>query len=131
MIYGSASGLAVVGGALAPQVFRQGAPLADVAEVDDQFGSRLTAWNFGRNQCPPPTRLPVLFPCFPPITTADLAVGVPNEDVGAVANAGAVHVIYGSSPNGLTAVSSRLWHQGSAGVPGGPEANDTFGAAVY
>jgi len=43
-------------------------------------------------------------PCTPPRTAdfngdgfADLAVGVPDEDVGAVANAGAVNVIYGSA----------------------------------
>ena len=46
---------------------------------------------------------------------ADLAVGVPDEDVGAVANAGAVNVIYGNAA-GLTGTASQLWHQNSASV---------------
>ena len=60
---------------------------------------------------------------------ADLAVGVPDEDVGAVANAGAVNVLYGSA-SGLTGASSQLWHQNSALVSDSPEADDHFGAAV-
>ena len=59
----------------------------------------------------------------------DLAVGVPYEDVGAIANAGAVNVIYGS-PNGLTPAGDQLWHQDSPGILGRAEANDRFGAAL-
>lgn len=56
---------------------------------------------------------------------ADLAIGIPGEDVGATGNAGAVQVLYGSS-SGLTA-RDQVWHQGKAGVPGANEADDRFG----
>lgn len=42
---------------------------------------------------------------------ADLAIGVPYEDVGSVANAGMVNVIYGGS-QGLTAAHNQGWHRG-------------------
>ena len=35
---------------------------------------------------------------------ADLAIGVPGEDIGSVASAGAVNVIYGRDTNGLSAL---------------------------
>jgi hypothetical protein len=58
----------------------------------------------------------------------DLVIGVPNEDVGAVADAGAVHIIYGSAqrlrPNG-----SQLWHQNRPQIQDTAEANDGFGSA--
>jgi FG-GAP repeat len=60
--------------------------------------------------------------------SADLAVGVPLEDVGAVADAGAVNVLYGSG--GLTAVGDQVWHQDSFGVPDAAEDSDHFGAAL-
>ena len=50
---------------------------------------------------------------------ADLAVGVPGEDVGAAGrHAGAVNVLYGS-PTGLTAVGDQLWSQATTGIKGG------------
>ena len=42
---------------------------------------------------------------------ADLAIGVPDEDIGDP-NAGAVSVLYGG-PAGLTAVNDQLWQQDS------------------
>ena len=65
---------------------------------------------------------------------ADLAIGVPDEDVGSVDNAGAVNVIYGSQ-TGLTAgatgvPSAQFWSLDSSGVPGDPETGDRFGAAL-
>jgi hypothetical protein len=60
---------------------------------------------------------------------ADLAVGVPNEDVGATVDAGAVNVLYGS-PDGLEASSAQFWTQGSSGVLGRPERQDRFGYAL-
>ena len=58
----------------------------------------------------------------------DLAVGVPREDFPGKADAGGVQVLYGTAA-GLSAQRSRLWTQGSPGVPGALEANDGFGWA--
>ena len=60
---------------------------------------------------------------------ADLAVGVPGEDVGTVADAGAVNVIYGG-PTGLTAAGNQLWTQDSEGIKGTQEPGDEFGFSL-
>jgi hypothetical protein len=57
----------------------------------------------------------------------DLAVGVPGEDVGATADAGAVNVLYGSA-GGLGA--AQVLTQGAGGVPGASELFDRFGTAL-
>lgn len=59
----------------------------------------------------------------------DLAIGVPYEAIGAEANAGAVHVLYGS-PLGAEAQGSQLWTQDVAGVLDVSEAGDEFGFAL-
>jgi hypothetical protein len=59
----------------------------------------------------------------------DLAIGVPEEDIGGVVDAGAVNVVYGSS-RGLTAINSDFWHQDQPGVNGVATTNDHFGAAL-
>lgn len=63
---------------------------------------------------------------------ADLAVGVPDEDVGAIADAGAVNVIYGSGAglNAVAPVQNQFWYQGYKGVPDTAEANDQFGSSL-
>ena len=58
----------------------------------------------------------------------DLAVGVPGEDAGGAANAGAVAVRYGSA--GGPAPDGQVLLQGAGGVPGASEAGDRFGAAL-
>src|SRR4051794_12177712 len=58
---------------------------------------------------------------------ADLAVGVPGEDIGFRSGAGAVNVIYGSA-TGLTEVGDQFWAQESVGVPGASEPGDHFGS---
>jgi hypothetical protein len=60
---------------------------------------------------------------------ADLAVGVSSEDVGAIVDAGAVNVLYGSA-GGLSGSGSQLFTQDSAGVVDAAEAGDQFGRAV-
>jgi FG-GAP repeat protein len=67
-------------------------------------------------------------------TFADLAVGVPDEEIGSTTDAGAVNVIYGSA-NGLTATNtsipaSQFWSENNTQVPGGAHAGDHFGAAL-
>jgi hypothetical protein len=56
----------------------------------------------------------------------DLAIGVPEEDVGVVGDAGTVTVLYGSA-SGVTATESQSWGQNTAGVKGAAEADDFFG----
>ena len=50
---------------------------------------------------------------------ADLAIGIPFEDVGGIAEAGAVNVLYGTA-SGLTGTGSQLFTQGSHAPGGAP-----------
>jgi hypothetical protein len=59
----------------------------------------------------------------------DLAVGVRNEAVDGIEQAGAVNVIYGSA-NGLTAAGDQHWTRSSGGVNGLPFAEASFGGAL-
>ena len=59
---------------------------------------------------------------------ADLAVGIPHENLGTVRDAGAVQVLYGG-PSGLTA-RDQVWHQGKPGILGNNESDDFFGYAL-
>jgi len=124
VIFGTSNGLSRTAGR-APQRFSQSAPSgtfgmpsnvtqlpASVIESGDGFGSSLTAWNFGRSARP------------------DLAIGAPFEALGTVTEAGAVHVIYGSS-TGLTATGAQLWTENSAGLGTTASAGDHFGLTVY
>jgi hypothetical protein len=83
----------------------------DVAETSDTWGLVLAVGDFDGDDY------------------ADLAIGVPNEDVGIVTNAGAVQVLYGAG-GGLTATGDQLWHQDSAGIEDGAEQNDWFGQTL-
>ncbi|MER5969663.1 FG-GAP repeat protein [Streptomyces sp. NPDC002055] len=60
---------------------------------------------------------------------ADLAVGAPGEDLGTLADAGAVWVLRGSKA-GLTTTRAEDFNQDTAGVPGAPEKQDRFGGQV-
>ena len=82
----------------------------DSSEVGDQMGMALTGGNFGKSG------------------QADLAVGVPFEDVGAIVDAGAATVLYGSATS-LTDVGNQLWTQVAAGGPPS-QAGDRFGSSV-
>jgi hypothetical protein len=63
----------------------------------------------------------------------DLAVGVPDEDVGDISNAGAVYVTLGSR-SGLDESSSSVWHQDNWTIQGAIQDNaepyDGFGSAL-
>jgi len=104
LLFGSSTGLTDAGALWLTQTVLAG----EGAETDDRFGSSLTVGNF--NAAGP----------------VDLAIGVPYEDLGAIANSGAVHVIY-SSADGPDAASARLWSQESVDVLDNAEANDRFG----
>jgi hypothetical protein len=82
------------------------------AAAGDRFGSKLSAWNFGRS------------------SHSDLAIGIPGRNVSGVANAGAVLVLYGTV-GGPNASSSQFWHRDVAGVKGTPGDGDGFGGAMY
>lgn len=60
---------------------------------------------------------------------ADLALGVPGEDLGTKVDAGAVNVVHGGV-KGLTALGNQLWTQDSAGVEEVVEPGDGVGQAV-
>jgi FG-GAP repeat len=112
VIYGSVSGLDNPGN----QFWHQDeAGIFDTAEGSaaegDQFGIPLAAGDFNGDG------------------RADLAVGVTLEDVGAVSNAGAVQVIYGSV-SGLDNPGNQLWHQDEAGIDDSAETLDLFGSGL-
>ena len=108
VLYGSNSGLRATN----DQIWHQNSNgVRGVAEEGDLFGASLGVGDFngdGRD---------------------DLAIGSAFEDVGNVANAGAVNVLYGSN-SGLTAVGDQIWTQDSAGVQGAVGANHNFGDAL-
>jgi FG-GAP repeat/FG-GAP-like repeat len=108
VLYGAAAGLAGSGS----QLFTQDSPgVPGVAELGDRFGDRLAAGDFDNDGF------------------ADVAVGVPDEAVGAVIAAGAVNVLYGAA-GGLSGSGSQLFSQDSPGVPGVAEEVDIFGTEL-
>jgi hypothetical protein len=61
---------------------------------------------------------------------ADLAIGAPNEDVGTIGDAGAVHVLYGTA-TGVSSATNQIWTQDSLGIVGDvSEELDLFGFAL-
>jgi hypothetical protein len=87
-----------------------------------------TKYNFGR----------LAFPLFdveriPAFDTYDgvdaLAIGVPDEDVGSVVDAGAVNVLYGRA-QGLSDLNNQVWDQDKLGVLDVSEEGDHFGCAL-
>src|SRR5207249_835937 len=108
VLYGSGSGLTAKGDDLWTQGSRG---IRGAAEAGDHFGAALAVGDFNHDGY------------------ADLAIGVPGENVGKAANAGAVAVLYGSG-SGLTAKGDDLWTQGSGGIRGAAEAGDGFGSAL-
>lgn len=83
----------------------------DGPESGDRFGFALAAGDFDGNGC------------------ADLAVGVPYEGIGLVAEAGAVNVLYGTT-SGLSAALPQFWHQDIWTGTAGAEENDRFGLVL-
>jgi hypothetical protein len=110
VLYGSATGLKVQGN----QLFTQDSPgVLDSAEgkgsgaTGDMFGGAVLAADFGKSG------------------RADLAIGVPSEDIGTITEAGAVNVLYGST-TGLVGAGNQFWHQDSAGIKDVVEEDDVF-----
>jgi hypothetical protein len=108
VFFGALGGLTDTGA----RVFSQATPgIGSDPAVGDRFGRSLMVADFGRDE------------------HADLAVGVPHEDVGGDAGAGAVQVVYGT-PSGLLATGSQFWSQDGIGVEGSGEPADHFGCTL-
>src|SRR4051812_29302638 len=63
---------------------------------------------------------------------ADLAIGIPGEDLEAAdvaPDSGAVQVLYGSA-TGLSASANQFFTQDTDGIPGTAEAGDRFGSSL-
>jgi FG-GAP repeat protein len=109
VLYGSSSGLQVVNPA--DQFWTQDTPgVEDTSEPFDGFSRALVAADFNADGY------------------ADLAIGVPREDVGDIAHAGSVNVLYGTAA-GLQADSpdDQFWTQDSTDVQDQSEPGDVFG----
>lgn len=108
VIFGSLSGLTATGN----QAWNQNSTnIEDSCEAYDSYGYSLAAGDFDGDGYD------------------DLAVGIPDENIGSIADAGAVSIIFGAS-SGLTSSGDQFWHQDSSGIEGGCEANDEFGHSV-
>lgn len=102
VLYGSSAGLVAKNN----QLWHQNkAGVSDSSETQDFFGQTLTSGDFNGD------------------SYSDLAIGVPFENVGTIADAGSVNILYGSSAR-LTSTSNQLLSLPS------PVAADYFGLAL-
>ena len=87
------------------------AGISDTAEANDHWGTSLAVGQWGNSD------------------RIDLAVGAPDENVGTIADAGAINVIYGGA-TALTTTGQKLLHQNAAGIPDNAETGDGFGRSL-
>jgi hypothetical protein len=59
----------------------------------------------------------------------DIAIGIPNKAYDGHTEAGAVHILYGST-SGISVTNYQFWTQNTAGIEGMVEDNDRFGSAL-
>jgi hypothetical protein len=109
LLRGSGSGLTGTGS----QFWSQDSPgVAGVAADPDRFGESLVMATLDNGPL------------------ADLAIGVPFDDIGPVSDAGAVNILLGTG-SGLTASGAgQRFHQDTAGIAGPAETGDRFGVAL-
>lgn len=114
VLYGTPQGLTATGNQLITQNGIQpgGAQIQDLSEDLDHFGWALAAGNFDGQ------------------SGDDLAISAPRESLttDSIAQAGVIHVIYGSG-TGLIGAGNQLFVQGDD-IGGTPETNDRFGLAL-
>ena len=108
VIFGSSTGLVSDGDQYRNQ---NSTSIIGKAELGDAFGFSVSVGDFNGNGY------------------ADLAVGVPGEDLEPIDEAGSVNVIYGAS-TGLISTDNQLWNQDSADITGTAEDGDQFGYTV-
>jgi len=107
VIYGTASGLSAAGN----QVWSQNSNgIADSSESFDSLSEGVSG-DFNNDGYD------------------DLVLAVPEEDGGGFVDAGAIHVLYGSSI-GLRSAGSQFWTQDTPGVLDAAESGDFFGASL-
>ncbi|AKN70833.1 integrin-like protein [Streptomyces sp. PBH53] len=115
--YNKGAGAVVVlrGGATGPttsyRLTQSTSGVATAAGPHDRFGYALSAGDTNRDGYP------------------DLAVGVPEEEAGAVESAGGVHVLRGGR-SGLTGTGSQWFTRATAGVPGSASEAEMLGLYV-
>jgi hypothetical protein len=108
ILYGSTNGLSDQGSVAFSQ---DTGNVPGAAEAGDQMGAALAAGDYNGDG------------------HADLAVGVPSEDLGAANRAGSVIILYGSA-TGISDKGSAAFSQNSGDIPGIPETGDNIGAAI-
>lgn len=107
VVYGDSGGLDGV----TASTFDQATPgVAGTIEEADQFGAALAAHDFNGDGA------------------SELVIGVPFEDLGAISNAGVMHVLFGASSSGLSSSGSVLY--GKEQLGGIAEVEDRFGSLL-
>lgn len=109
VLYGRANGLQTSGVQLLRQQIEG---IAGATEAGDNFGRALASGDFDNDG------------------VTDLAVGAPGEDIGSIPDAGAVNILNGYSPGGLTGAGGELFYQGVDNFGGAPEPGDRFGFSL-
>jgi hypothetical protein len=107
VLYGTTGGLSSVNDLL----YEGSAGVGDTPMDHDHFGASVAAGQLNSSSC------------------ADLAIGVPGEDIATASDVGQVHVLYGSS-TGLPTQADVSLMQGTAGVANTASAYDRFGARL-
>jgi hypothetical protein len=112
VMYGSASGIQIADPD--DQIWSQNTGgVEDDAEDSDHFGEALAVGDFNQD------------------SFSDLAIGVPDENVGTIGNAGLANVVYGGTTGlQVSDPEDQLWNQDSASVNNSAEKSDGFAQSL-
>jgi hypothetical protein len=105
LLYGSSAGLSSTDNVM---WYQDVGTVMGICESWDKFGAALAVGDFDMDGYD------------------DVAIGVPNESIETIRNAGAVNVLYGTS-TGLLDTGNQMWHQDVIGILGLSEKGDLFG----